>query len=598
MTSRTHPGSRDPSGATPDPDDHDGNGASPPDEPDFDELRQILIGPEFAALDDLTSRIEQPARFARDVARVLPDAIAQRAAQDDRLAGALTPTIEQAVRTSVRKDSHVLVDALFPVMGPAIRKAVASALGEMVQALNRSLEHSFTVKGLKWRVEAWRTGRSFAEVVMLHSLVYRVEQVILMHAETGLLLQHVIAPGVEAPEGELMSAMLTAIRDFGHDTVNNSGGDELDAIGFGSVKLMIERGPLATVTGVIRGTPPQDLWRTFQAANEAVHRDYGASLERFDGDTALLDGARPVLEECLQSRYEAEEKKPSPVLIGVAAAVVVALLAWAGYAWWQSHRWNGFVTRLKSQPGIVVTDEGTRDGKYFVTGLRDPLAVDPNALLADAHIAPADVAFRWEPYHSFQQQFLAERARPLLAPPSTVEITAADGAVVATGIASHAWIVEARRLVKTMPGVTGLDEEGLVDRDFQDLMEVKGRMESIVLRFVSDSTALVAGQERELEMLEKTLGELRAVSAKRGVTTTIEIVGHTDSTGTEDTNVRLSQDRAELLVQMLDAKRVDTSGIRPYGVATNQPLKIENGPEDAALNRSVTFKVAIQEREP
>ncbi|HQR38801.1 MAG TPA: OmpA family protein [Blastocatellia bacterium] len=592
MTSRTHQGSGDPAdGLNAD----DASGHSSPDEPDFDELRQILIGPEFAALDDLTSRIEQPARFSQDVARVLPEAIARRAAQDDRLAAALTPTIEQAVRTSVRKDSHVLVDALFPVMGPAIRKAVASALGEMIQSLNRSMEHSFTVKGIKWRLEAWRTGKSFAEVVLLHSLVYRVEQVFLFHTETGLLLQHIVAPSVEPPDADLFSAMLNAIQDFIRDAV---GIEAIDAVRFGDLKMMAERGPLASVVGMVRGAHPKDLRTVFQVALEAIHRDYGASLERFDGDATVFDGARPILEECFQARYETEEKKVSPALIVVVSAVALLLLLWGGYAWWQSHKWNGFITRLKAEPGVVVTDAGTSGGKYFVTGLKDPLAADPTALLADEHIAADDVVFRWEPYHSFQQQFLVERARPLLAPPSTVQLSAANGELVVTGIASHAWIVEARRLVQTMPGVTGLDEKGLVDRDFQDLLEVKGRMESIVLKYVSDTTTLVAGQERELDMLEKTLGELRAVAAKRGVTIGIEIVGHTDSTGTEDTNVRLSEDRATELVRMLDAKNIDTTGIKPYGVATAQPLRAENGPEDAALNRSVTFKVSIQEKEP
>ena len=44
-----------------------------------------------------------------------------------------------------------LVDALFPVMGPAIRKAISEALSGMVQSMNRTLEHSISVQGLKWR---------------------------------------------------------------------------------------------------------------------------------------------------------------------------------------------------------------------------------------------------------------------------------------------------------------------------------------------------------------------------------------------------------------------------------------------------------------
>ncbi|NJM53355.1 MAG: hypothetical protein HC846_08145 [Blastocatellia bacterium] len=55
----------------------------------------------------------------------------------------------------------------------------------MVQSLNQSLEHSISPKGLRWRIEAWQTGKSFAEVVMLNSLIYRVEEVFLIHRETG-----------------------------------------------------------------------------------------------------------------------------------------------------------------------------------------------------------------------------------------------------------------------------------------------------------------------------------------------------------------------------------------------------------------------------
>jgi outer membrane protein OmpA-like peptidoglycan-associated protein len=220
------------------------------------------------------------------------------------------------------------------------------------------------------------------------------------------------------------------------------------------------------------------------------------------------------------------------------------------------------------------------------------------ALLGDARIDPGAVEFRWEPYHSFQPEFLAERARPLLAPPSTVQLSAANGRVVVTGSASHAWIVEARRLVKTMPGVLGLDETAFVDTDFQDLMAAKERLASIVLKFVTNSTDLVAGQEREIDVLATAVAELRELAKKRGVATTVEIVGHTDSTGTEDTNARLSEDRAEALMRLLAGRGVDTSGMRSYGVATAEPLAPENSPEDAALNRSVTFKVSIQETAP
>jgi len=73
-------------------------------------------------------------------------------------------------------------------MGPAIRRAIGEALSRLIQSLDRALDHSLTWRGLGWRLEAARTGRSFAEVVLAHTLVFRVEQVFLIHRRTGLLL--------------------------------------------------------------------------------------------------------------------------------------------------------------------------------------------------------------------------------------------------------------------------------------------------------------------------------------------------------------------------------------------------------------------------
>ena len=87
----------------------------------------------------------------------------------------------------MRRDPHVLADALFPVMGPAIRKSITETLRGMLESFNEALDNSFSLRGLKWRVEAMRTGKPFAEIVLMHSLLYRVEQVFLIHRETGLV---------------------------------------------------------------------------------------------------------------------------------------------------------------------------------------------------------------------------------------------------------------------------------------------------------------------------------------------------------------------------------------------------------------------------
>ena len=92
---------------------------------------------------------------------------------DPELARALAPPVEKAITASVRRDPKPLADAIFPIIGPAIRKAVAASLAAMVESMNRTLEHSVSWRAIRWRLEARRTGRTFGEVVLLHTLLYR-----------------------------------------------------------------------------------------------------------------------------------------------------------------------------------------------------------------------------------------------------------------------------------------------------------------------------------------------------------------------------------------------------------------------------------------
>jgi len=184
----------------------------------LDELRELLLSPYRAQLDKLQQRLDTPELNARDVSRVLPEAIAQRSTQDRKIEIALGPITARAIQSTIKKDRQIFVDALFPIMGPAIRKAIAAAIQGMIQSFNQVLDHSVSIQGFKWRLEALRTRKPFAEIVLLHTLVYQVEQVFLIHRDSGLVLQHVVAGSVEAQDPDLVSGMLTAIKDFVQDS--------------------------------------------------------------------------------------------------------------------------------------------------------------------------------------------------------------------------------------------------------------------------------------------------------------------------------------------------------------------------------------------
>lgn len=564
------------------------------------ELRRLLLVAEEAQVSRIQQRLDDPEIYAEDVSRVLPEALLLRSAKDDDLSRALQPTVEKAIVTSVRRDPQTLVDALFPVMGPAIRKAIASALASMVESFSQTLEHSFSVRGLKWRLEAWRTGKPLAEVILLRTLVYRVEQVFLIHRESGLLLQHVSASARGVQDADMVSGMLTAIRDFVHDSFGGREGDSLDAFQVGEFSVWIEPGPLATLAAVIRGNAPKGLRPVFTEAIERIHAEQGTALREFEGDAAPFERSRPHLEACLRAELQKSEPAPAArkhrAVAFLRAAVVAALVAlgvWIVFAARRNRRWESYLGSLAAKPGLVVTESGRRGGKYFVNGLRDPLAADPVAMLGVHRLAPEGVESDWKPYQALAPEIVAVRARQVLDAPASVILQVRGGALVAAGSAPRGWIEEARDRVRSIAGITGYDDRALADAESIELESLRRRIEGRVILFALGSAEVSAAGDARIR---ETAGDARALAllaAKVGRGARLEVVGRGDSVGTEEVNLGISSRRADRVAAALERDGVGALTLAPSGVGSTRPIRPEVTEKDRELNRSVSFRVVL-----
>ena len=552
------------------------------------ELRTLLLGPAEKQIAEVHERLTDPRRQLKEVSHVLPAAIRSR--KDDELTDALAPSVAAALQQSARKNPKPLADAIFPIIGPAIRKSIAAALRGMVQSLNQSLTYSLSVKGLKWRLEALRTGKSFAEVVLLKTLRYRVEQVFLIHKETGLLLHQASAPGTLVQDADMVSAMLTAIQDFVHDSFATPKGDELETLQVGELTVWIERGPLAVLAAVIRGNAPQDLRIVLQETLERVHLQFGHALSEFQGDASPFEGTAPLLEDCLEAHYDTGQEEttrakitPLTVIVGL---LVIAALVW-GFFWLRDkRRWDGFVERLRNEPGIVVSENGRRAGKRFLSGLRDPLARDPNLLMQEFKINPNEVISHWEPFQSLTPEFALSRARSLLSPPATVKLSVKDGALELEGFATHEWVIDTRRAARFLPGLTGIHDEKLMDLN---------RIQDPLLMFQLDRSDLVPGQDEKFNLLVGDIERLEAIAVETKKNVRLEISGHADGTGTEARNATLSEERARTIEMALQSRLPKWPNLTIHAVGSKERVKEEVTEADRATNRSVTFRVVASD---
>src|SRR5579862_848421 len=441
-----------------------GSGSPQDDEKALQELRSLLLSEEQHEIVALRERLESPQQRTADVSSVIAEAIELRRAQggDSALSAALTPTVEGAVRESVRKDSHVLVEALFPVMGPAIRRSVAEVFRSTVESFNQVLESTFSIRGLQWRLEAMRIGRPYAEVALLHSLVYRVEQVFLIHLKTSLVLQHVVDPAAATQDADMVSSMLSAIRDFVRDSFETQQSDSLDSLQMGQLQIWIEQGPQAIVAAVIRGQAPQELRLTLKEKLEEVHRRFSRELENFEGNAAPFEAFHSEMAACLTASYRRDAKPKSRPYFTIAAVSLAVLLGvWWGYSAYQHHKWSNFVDELKQQPGIVVTSFAKSGGKYQIQGLRDPLAADPAALLPQRGLDPAKAAFHFSPFYALDDSLVQQRAIALLAPPAGVTLTVQNSVLHASGEANLAWARSLRERAPLIAGIAFVDDSRL-----------------------------------------------------------------------------------------------------------------------------------------
>ncbi len=503
---------------------------------DYSRLRELLVGPEQSRLEELQRRLDDKQLRTEDLSQIVAEAIAIRAKRDHALQNALNPMIEEAVQTSVRRNPAVLANALYPVIGEAVRKSVAHALSGLVESINQTLERSVSFEALMWRIEALRTGRPFGEIVLKRSLRYRVEQVFLIHRETGLLLQHVARADQVIQDSDMVSGMLTAIQDFVRDSFTGTGGQGIETVALGEFILWVQHGPTTILAAAVSGTPPPELRTLLQHTLEQFEAEYGPLLTSFKGDAAAFAAARPLLESCLLGRQTQGVVKRSRSFFVAFAVMLLLAIGLGFFLVARSHRrWDQLVERLRNEPGIVLTgaDRFWWGRRYELVGLRDPLSVDPGKLIRAYGINPQRVTSRWEPYVSLDVKF------------------------------THSREFEAE----------------------------KSAIEEAVLRFPLNSAQLSAEQLAKLDDIEVHISKLQQAGAETEQKFVIELLGNTDPSGDEARNNKLSQMRAEVVRNALISRGISPDMLRTVALGSSQPEKRGTGAYLTELNRRVKFHV-------
>jgi outer membrane protein OmpA-like peptidoglycan-associated protein len=568
-------------------------------DPKLEALRSLILEQDRVAIAKLQEKFDDPRQFAEAISSVLADAIALAGAKDEQLAKALAPILEKATQASIRKNPGTMVGILYPLMGPVIRKSISESLDGTLDRLNQAFKHSVSWRGLRWRLEAFRTGSSFGDVVLKHTVQFRVEHVFLIHRKTGLLIEHVAAAEVTAQDPQLVSGMLSAIQDFVRDSFegnNKGGGSGIDTLKLGDMLLWCEEGPFAFLAAVIRGNPPESLHGVLRETLTDIHDQFRSPLEEFEGDTSNMGDFVTTLGRNLQQQERPREKRLSPWLWIIPLVLLLLTGAWVIRRTILRVRVDGYVQRLREEPGIVVAGTEYRNGKWQVSGLRDPLAADPAALLSQSGLDTKQVAGHWESYQALNPAIVLRRLAASLNPPPTVSLSLKGDTVEVTGSVPAYWVERAKSLVAALPaGSPKVDFSTLHDVQDPEFLRLRDAIQSHVIAFDSNADRPAHGQDATLDAVADEFHQLMRVTRRLGFSAHMMVSGHADAVGNETANLSLSAARAEVVRSMLKARGIAPELLTVRSAGPLEPLSAPDGKVTAAMNRRVTFTVIASE---
>src|SRR5262249_18502599 len=149
-------------------------------------------------------------------------------------------------------------------------------------------------------------------------------------------------------------------------------------------------------------------------------------------------------------------------------------------------RVENYVYLLRIEPGMVVTGAQRVDGKWHISGLRDPLAVDPATLLPKAKLDPADVVQHWAPYQALDPIIVLRGVEATLNPPLGVSLVVDGNTIRARGSAPQHWVEKARALIASLPaGAPKFDLSELKDVQDPRFIALRASIQAHIIKFDS-----------------------------------------------------------------------------------------------------------------
>lgn len=216
----------------------------------------------------------------------------------DEMAEALGPVMGDAIRVQIRDSREEMVEALYPIILSTVQRAIAEFARELQRNIDAQLKSTFGFHSI-WRgLKARLSGVSSSELQLRDALPFNMREMFLIQHESGLLLAHSSTQSEENGDADLISGMLTAIRDFARDSfAQGSTQRQLDEIQYDDAHIAIQSGQYVYLAVVSTGVEPEWYRSQLRQFISELHIHHAPALRDYAGDPATLPDLPKLMDE-------------------------------------------------------------------------------------------------------------------------------------------------------------------------------------------------------------------------------------------------------------------------------------------------------------
>jgi OmpA family/BON domain len=251
---------------------------------------------------------------------------------EDELAKVLSPIMAKAIKEQVSESKDDIIEALYPIMGDAIKRSVSESIKEVYTSINLKIEKALRRGVFSKQIKSKIAGVPTSDLIIQQSFPFNISEIFLIHESSGLLITHVSSAESEmSSDGDLISGMLTAIKDFVSESFKKNGGSQnLYEIQYGDSKIVLERGLYSYLAVVITGQEPINFHNKLSELNSKILSNNQQFLREYEGESIKNKNIEQLLNDFITSyrtiTEKMEEYKPTPMLLYLLLTVIAVVL--------------------------------------------------------------------------------------------------------------------------------------------------------------------------------------------------------------------------------------------------------------------------------